>query len=79
MGRKPTPNERDHRSSIDLSTIPHGSYKDLVIPYFGGPITVSKVLDTFVSAMLVAWTLFIIIKAMKRVERMSHRGETPLD
>ena len=59
--------------------IPHGSYKDLVIPYFGGPIAIGKVLDTFVSAMLVAWTLFFIIKAMKRVERMSHRGETPLD
>ena len=78
MGRKPTPNERDHRPSIDLSTIPHGSYKDLVIPYFGGPITVSKVLYTFESAMLVAWTLFII-KAMKRVEGMSRREETPLD
>ena len=56
--------------------IPHGSYKDLAIPYFGGPIAIGKVLDTFVSAMLVAWALFIIIKAMKRFERISQQDNT---
>jgi len=59
--------------------IPHGSYKDLAIPYFGGPIAIGKVLDTFVSAMLVAWALFIIIQAMKRFERISQRDNTPAD
>ena len=38
------------------------------ITYFGGPIAIGKVLDTFVSAMLVAWALFIIIQTMKDLE-----------
>ena len=59
--------------------IPHGSYKDLVIPYFGGPIAIGQVLDTIVSALLVAWVLFIMMKAVKRVERLSQRDNTPAD
>ena len=59
--------------------IPHGSYKDLVIPYFGGPIAIGQVLDTFVSALLVAWVLFLMMKAVKRVERLSQRDNTPAD
>ena len=55
--------------------IPQGSFKDLVIPYFGGPIAIGKLLDTFLSAFLVAWALFLIIQAMKRIERMGHRDE----
>ena len=59
--------------------IPHGSYKDLVIPYFGGPIAIGQVLDTLVSALLVAWVLFIMMKAVKRAERLSQRDNTPAD
>lgn len=59
--------------------IPQGSFKDLAIPYFGGPIAIGKLLDTFLSAFLVAWALFMLIQAMQRVERMSHREETPTD
>ena len=56
--------------------IPHGSYKDLAIPYFGGPIAIGQVLDTFVSALLVAWALFFLMQAIKRVERLSQRDNT---
>ena len=49
------------------------------ITYFGGPIAIGKVLDIFVSSMLVAWALFIIIQAMKRFERISQRDNTPAD
>ena len=59
--------------------IPHGSYKDLTIPYFGGPIAVGLVLDTFVSSLLVAWALFFIMQAVKRIERLSKRDNTPAD
>ena len=59
--------------------IPHGSYKDLAIPYFGGPIAIGQVLDTFVSALLVAWALFFIMQAVKRVERLSQRDNIPAD
>ena len=52
--------------------IPHGSYKDLAIPYFGGAIEVGKLLDTFVEGMLVAWALFVILQAVKRVERIGN-------
>ena len=58
--------------------IPHGSYKDLVIPYFGGAIAVGKLLDTFVEGLLVAWALFLILQALKRVERIgSHNLQDP--
>ena len=52
--------------------IPHGSYKDLAIPYFGGAIEVGKLLDTLVEGMLVAWALFVILQAVKRVERIAN-------
>ena len=52
--------------------IPHGSYKDLVIPYFGGAIEVGKLLDTLVEGMLVAWALFVILQAVKRFERIGN-------
>ncbi len=59
--------------------IPSGSFKDLSIPYFGGPIAIGKLLDTFLSALLVAWALFMIIQAMKRIERIGHHENTPAD
>ena len=59
--------------------IPHGSYKDLAIPYFGGPIAIGQVLDTLLSALLVALVLFIMMKAVKRMERLSQRDNTPAD
>ena len=59
--------------------IPHGSFEELVIPYFGGPIAIGKLVHTFVSAFLVAWALFIIIKAMKKIESMSAREKTTAD
>ncbi len=59
--------------------IPQGSFKDLAIPYFGGPIAIGNLLDTFLSAFLVAWALFMIIQAMKRIERIGRREDTPAD
>ena len=57
--------------------IPHGSYKDLAIPYFGGAIEVGKMLDTVIEALLVAWALFVILQAVKRVERIGKHEQHP--
>ena len=51
--------------------IPHGSYKDLTIDYFGGEIAIGRLLDTTVEALLVGWSLFIVMKAIKRIERLA--------
>ena len=50
--------------------VPHGGYKDLAIPYFGGEIAIGKLLDTLLEGVIVAWALFIIFKAVKRIERL---------
>ena len=46
-----------------------GSFKELKIAYFGGAIEVGNLIDTVIEALLVAWILFLIGKAMKRMER----------
>ena len=51
-----------------------GSFKELKIAYFGGAIEVGNLIDTVIEALLVAWILFLIVKAMKRMER-----QTPAD
>ena len=51
-----------------------GSFKELKIAYFGGAIEVGKLIDMVIEALLVAWILFLIVKAMKRMER-----QTPAD
>ena len=51
-----------------------GSSKELKIVYFGGTIEVGNLIDTVIEALLVAWILFLIVKAMKRMER-----QTPAD
>jgi large conductance mechanosensitive channel len=48
-----------------------GSFKDLRIAYFGGAIEVGNLIDTVIEALLVAWILFLIVKAMKRMERQT--------
>ena len=50
------------------------SFKELKFVYFGGAIEVGNLIDTVIEALLVAWILFPIVKAMKRMER-----QTPLD
>ena len=62
--------------------VPHGGYKDLAIPYFGGEIAIGKLLDTLLEGVIVAWALFVIFKAVKRIERFgqskpSSSGDTP--
>ena len=51
-----------------------GSFKELKIAYFGGAIEVGNLIDTVIEALMVAWILFLIVKAMKRMER-----QTPAD
>ena len=51
-----------------------GSFKELKIAYFGGAIEVGKLIDMVIEALLVVWILFLIVKAMKRMER-----QTPAD
>ena len=51
-----------------------GSFKKLKIAYFGGTIEVGNLIDTVIETLLVAWILFLIVKAMKRMER-----QTPAD
>ena len=48
-----------------------GSFKELRIAYFGGAIEVGNLIDTVIEALLVAWILFLIVKAMKRMERQT--------
>ena len=48
-----------------------GSLKELRIAYFGGAIEVGNLIDTVIEALLVAWILFLIVKAMKRMERQT--------
>ena len=58
--------------------VPKGSFQDLKIDYFGGAIEIGKLVDTIVEALLVAWMLFLILKAIKRIERhnSASTGET---
>ena len=49
--------------------VPKGSFQELKIDYFGGAIEIGKLVDTIVEALLVAWMLFLILKAIKRIER----------
>ncbi|WP_226423718.1 MULTISPECIES: MscL family protein [unclassified Synechococcus] len=51
--------------------VPKGSFEDLKINYFGGAIEIGKLVDTIVEALLVAWMLFLILKAIKRIERQT--------
>ena len=51
--------------------VPKGSFQDLKIDYFGGAIEIGKLVDTIVEAILVAWMLFLILKAVKRIERQT--------
>ncbi|MBA4736772.1 MAG: MscL family protein [Synechococcus sp.] len=50
---------------------PKGSFGDLKINYFGGAIEIGKLFDTIIEALLVAWMLFLILKAIKRIERQT--------
>ena len=59
--------------------IPHGSYKDLAINYFGGEIFIGKFLDTVVEALLIGWALFVIMKSVRRIERFSSEPDTAED
>ena len=52
------------------SLVSSGSFKELKIAYFGGAIEVGTLIET----LLVAWIMFLIFKAMKRMER-----QTPAD
>ena len=56
--------------------VPKGSFEDLKINYFGGAIEIGNLIDTVIEAILVAWMLFIILKAIKRVERQTSSGDT---
>ena len=51
--------------------VPKGSFEDLKIDYFGGAIEIGKLFDTIIEALLVAWMLFLILKAIKRIERQT--------
>jgi large conductance mechanosensitive channel len=51
--------------------VPKGSFEDLKIDYFGGDIEIGKLFDTIIEALLVAWMLFLILKAIKRIERQT--------
>jgi large conductance mechanosensitive channel len=51
--------------------VPKGSFQDLKIDYFGGAIEIGKLVDTIIEALLVAWMLFLIFKAIKRIERQT--------
>ena len=53
------------------SLVSSGSFKELEIAYFGGAIEVGNLIDTVIEALLVAWILFLILKAMKRMERQT--------
>ena len=59
--------------------VPHGGYKDLVIPYFGGEIAIGKLMDTALEAFIVAWALFLVFKTVKRVERFGQPKEDSSD
>ena len=50
--------------------VPHGSWKDMDIPYFGGAIHVGRLLDVAVNSLITAWALFLLFKAIKRIERV---------
>ena len=51
--------------------VPRGNFKDLKIDYFGGAIEIGNLIDTVIEALLVAWMLFMIFKAIKRIERQN--------
>ena len=49
--------------------VPHGSWKDMDIPYFGGAIHVGRLLDVAINSLITAWALFLLFKAIKRIQR----------
>ena len=50
--------------------VPKGSWKEMDIPYFGGAIHVGLLLDVAINSLITAWALFLLFKAIKRIERM---------
>ena len=51
--------------------IPKGDWKNLDIPYFGGAIHVGLLIDVAINSLITAWALFVLFKAIKRMERNS--------
>lgn len=49
--------------------IPKGDWKNLDIPYFGGAIHVGLLIDVAINSLITAWALFVLFKAIKRMER----------
>ena len=50
-----------------------GDWKDLSIPYFGGEILLGKLIDITINSLVVGWALFVIIKAIHKLEDLSQR------
>ena len=49
--------------------VPQGSWKDMDIPYFGGAIHIGLLLDVAINSLITAWALFLLFKAIKRIEQ----------
>ena len=52
-----------------------GDWKDLSIPYFGGEILLGKLIDITINSLVVGWALFVIIKAIHKLEDLSQRKQ----
>ena len=50
--------------------VPRGGWDDLHFMYFGGQIRVGHILDVLLNSLVTGWALFMIFKAIKRIDRL---------
>ena len=53
--------------------IPRGGWNDLQFMYFGGEIRVGHILDVLINSLVTGWALFVIFKAIKRLDQADEK------
>ncbi len=53
--------------------VPRGGWDDLDFMYFGGQIRVGHILDVLLNSLVTGWALFMIFKAIKRIDRLGDK------
>ena len=53
--------------------IPRGGWNDLQFMYFGGEIRIGHILDVLLNSLVPGWALFMIFKAIKRIDHLGSK------
>ncbi len=54
-------------------SVPRGASDDLQFMYYGGQIRVGHILDVLLNSLVTGWALFMIFKAIKRIDRLGDK------